>query len=491
MKNSDRILWGAVGTIAVVVLAALLYSYGDAAVRLIAHVPVVDRIVERWAPGLVADLDEHEHDDLVEYWTCSMHPSVRATEEGQCPICGMQLIPVERQAVAEDPMAMPGDDEHAGHDMGDGSAPAAGTAGDDMSTFSIESKWQQAIGVTTTTVQERHLQETMRAVGRVTVDEGRLTDVNLKLSGWINNLRVSETGQFVRAGDTLFDLYSPELVSTQGEFLTALDNLDRVAESPEQEVIDRARSLVEATRRRLRLWDLTNEEIDRLAETREARDTLPIASPATGYVLEKMAVDGMRVNPAMRLYRIANLDRVWVIADLYESEAHFVRPGQAATMKLPYDGGRTWTGTVDYIYPTLEARTRTLPVRLVFSNPGMQLRPDMYTDVYLENHVGPVLAIPREALVDLGTSKVAFVDLGNGRLQAREIDAGAEMDGYVEVRAGLVIGEQVVSSGNFLVDAESKIRGIVPLPLDPAERAALKDATPRPAATHQHGGGRP
>jgi RND family efflux transporter MFP subunit len=472
MNISERIPRGLVGTILAVALAALSYGYADELARIAAHVPVVDRIVARWAPGLAEDAADHGHDNLIAYWTCSMHPSVRATEEGQCPICGMALIPVER-------------------DGGDTSAGAAPRPGAAASTFRVEPHWQQAVGVTTTVVESRHLSETIRAVGRVTHDESRLADVNLKLSGWIENLRVAETGQFVRAGDTLFDLYSPELVSTQGEYLTALDNLERVADSPEEEVVARARSLVDAARRRLRLWDLGEEEVDRLAETREVRDTLPVTSPATGYVLEKMAVDGMRVDPAMRLYRIANLDRVWVIADLYESEARFVRQGQRATMRLPYDTGQTWTGRVDYIYPTLEPRTRTLQLRVVFSNPDLRLRPDMYADVYLEHHVGPVLAIPREAVVDLGMRQVVFIDLGGGLLQAREIDSGVELEGYVEVRAGLVEGERVVSSGNFLLDAESKVRGIVPLPLDPDESAALgNEARPPSPTTHRHAGGR-
>ena len=304
------------------------------------------------------------------------------------------------------------------------------------STFTIDPTWQQAIAVTSAPVERRILRETLRTVGRIAYDENRMVDVNLKLSGWIQRLHVAETGQLVSEGQPLLEIYSPDLLATQRDYLTALDTLESLSDSPEPELIQRAESLVAAARRRLLLWDLTEDQVERLGETREVRDELPIISPVGGYVVAKHAVEGMFVNPGMRLYQIADLDRVWALVDVFEIDLPFVRVGQTTTLSLAYDPERTWRGRVDYIYPAVEPQTRTVKVRVVLENPDLALLPDMYVNGILEKSTGPVLALPREAVLDFGTRQVVYVDLGGGRLQAREVSADPEVGGFVPITGG-------------------------------------------------------
>ncbi len=507
--------------VAAVALGAAV-NYRQPLLRMASHVPVVERLVERFAPEYAgggadtAETADHEHESLIEYWTCSMHPSVNLSESGSCPICGMALIPVR----AEEPLpaddVMTADHEHESlieywtcsmhpsvNLSEEGSCPICGmalvpvraegtsaesSATGQRSTFTIDPTWQQAIAVSSAPAERRTLTETLRTVGRITYDENRMVDVNLKLSGWIQKLHVAEMGQLVQEGQPLFEFYSPDLLATQRDYLIALDTLESLRESPEPEVIERAESLVAATRRRLLLWDLTEAQVTRLAETHEVLDELQFISPTRGYVVAKHAVEGMFVNPGMRLYQIADLDTVWALVDVFEVDLPFVSKGQTTTLSLTYDPERTWRGRVDYIYPTVEARTRTVKLRVVLENPGLTLLPDMYVDVVLEKRTGPVLALPREAVLDFGTRQVIYVDLGGGRLQAREVATAPEVGGYVPITAGLEEGERVVTSGHFLIDAESKVRGIVPLPVGGHQQGdePADSERPRPTSSHIH-----
>lgn len=477
MSRHGRRRWIAIAAVTIVVglAAGAAARYPAAAIRLVAHVPVLGPGIEAWlADRLGAGrLVEHEHDDLIDYWTCSMHPSVRHLEPGTCPICSMDLVPVYKPGM-EPEAAGSGDRPGMRMDAMPGMRPPAATAGDtpaSRATFRIDTSWQQAIGVTTTPVQRHSLRHSLRTVGHVTYDENRIVDVNLRVPGWIEKLHVAETGQLVRQGDPLLELYSPDLVSTQREYLLARENARRVKASPVDELVQRAESLVQTTSRRLLLAGLTPEQVHQLDTGGKVVDSMAILSPAGGYVIEKHAVEDMRVDASMRLYRIADLSRVWVMADVYESEVSFVREGMRASLNLAYGADRVWRGRVEYVYPTLDRATRTVQVRLAFDNPDMALRPGMYGDVVLDASTAPVLAIPREAVIDLGTRQVVFVDLGAGRLQAREIATGPALGGMVPVRDGIIENESVVTSGNFLVDAESKIRGVVPLPIAQAEGA--------------------
>jgi len=367
-----------------------------------------------------------------ELWTCPMHPSVIRPEPGQCPICGMDLVLVEEEE-------------------GEG----GGIEGHGV--VSIDPEQRRLIGVVTTQVGRRALTGQVRTVGRVTVDESRRSHVHTKIDGWIEKLYADETGKIVRKGEPLLTIYSPDLVSTQEEYLLALRSRDRLAESSFPEVRRSGETLVRATRERLRLWDVSDKEIQRLEETGEVVKALTLYAPTTGYILEKEhALEGMRVTPGMALYTLADLSRIWVEADVYEFESPLVKVGQKAGLTLAALPGRVFEGRVTYIYPTVEARTRTLTARLEFANPGLELKPGMYGDVLVETPGEEVLAIPQEAVLDSGRRTVVFVEEEEGRFVPREVTVGARGGGYYAVLGGLEEGESVVSSPNFLIDSESR-----------------------------------
>jgi RND family efflux transporter MFP subunit len=369
-----------------------------------------------------------------ELWTCPMHLSVVRPEPGQCPICGMDLVPMEEGAQKEGGIE--------GHGV-----------------VEIDPEKRQLIGVVTTAVERRALERVVRTVGRVTVDETRLSHVHAKVEGWIETLYAEETGKLVRRGDPLLTIYSPELVATQEEYLLALRSRERTKDSPFEEVRRSGESMVEAARQRLRLWDISEEQIRRLDETGEVQKALTLYAPATGYVMEKgNAIEGMMVTPGMTLYVLADLSRVWVEADIYESEAGLVEVGQQARLTLPGSGGEGCLGRVSYVYPTVEAKTRTLKARVECGNPGLRLKPDMYVDVEIVAPTAEVLAVPEEAVLDSGTRQVVFVEEEEGRFVPREVTVGPRAGGYYPVIAGLQEGESVVSSPNFLIDSESQFQ---------------------------------
>jgi RND family efflux transporter MFP subunit len=323
----------------------------------------------------------------------------------------------------------------------------------------IDPDKQQLIGVVTTPVEWRALEQVVRTVGVVTVDERRLSHVHTKVDGWIEELYAEETGKLVKRGDPLLTIYSPELVSTQEEYLLALRSRERTADSPFSEVRGSGETMLEAARQRLRLWDISDKQISRLEETGEVQKALTLYAPSTGYVMEKSnAIEGMKVSPGMSLYSLADLSQVWVEADIYESEAALVKVGQKATLTLPAVEGEGCTGRVSYIYPTVEAKTRTVKARLECSNPGLRLKPDMYVDVEIAVPQAEVLAIPQEAVLDSGVRKVVFVEEEQGRFVPREVTVGARAGGYYPVVAGLEEGERVVKSPNFLIDSESRFQ---------------------------------
>lgn len=369
-------------------------------------------------------------------WTCPMHPSVIRPEPGQCPICGMELVKLEKKPGAPSDVA--------GHGV-----------------VEIDPERQQLIGVVTTSVERRLLERVVRTVGRVTVDESRVSNVHSKVDGWIETLYANETGRIVHTGDPLLTIYSPELVSTQEEYLLALRSRDRLANSPFPEVVRSGATLLAAARERLRLWDISERDIQHLEDTGEVRRALTLHARTTGFIMQKQALAGMRVTPGMTLYALADLSRIWVEADIYEFEAPLVQVGQAARLTLPAQPGRVFEGTVSYIYPTVEAQTRTLKARLEFPNPGLELKPEMYADVEILVPVEEGLAIPQEAVLDSGTRQIVFVQEGEGRFRPREVTLGPRAGGYYRVLDGLAEGERVVSSPNFLIDSESRFQSAI------------------------------
>jgi membrane fusion protein, copper/silver efflux system len=328
-------------------------------------------------------------------------------------------------------------------------------------TVQVSPERQQLIGVRFGTVEKHTLQKVIRTVGRIDYDERRIGIVSPKISGWIEELYVDFTGRYVRKGEPLLTIYSPELVSTQEEYLLALKAQKDWSRSSFPEISGSGNLLAESARRRLKLWDISDAQIRELEQSREPKKTLTLYSPFTGHVLEKMVNQGRFVDAGMTLYRIADLSVVWLIADIYEYELPYIRLGQLASMQFAYSSGETFTGKAIYIYPYLDPQTRTAKARFEFANPHGKLKPEMFANVEINVPLGTKLAIEEGALIDTGTRKVVIVDRGAGYLEPREIKIGAKAGGFFEVIDGLKQGERVVTSANFLIDSESKLKEAV------------------------------
>jgi Cu(I)/Ag(I) efflux system membrane fusion protein len=356
----------------------------------------------------------------ISHYTCSMHPSVRQAGPGQCPICGMTLTPVTYEEI-------------------------------ESGVIRIDDARRRRIGLETAPVVRAPLGRAIRALGRVTYDETALVDVTLKLDGYIEKLHVETTGQPVRLGQVLFTLYSPELYAAQQELLLAHQKSVTPASPASQ-------ALARAARKRLELWGLSPAQIDRITTSGEPLQSVPFLAPASGYVIEKDVVQGAAIEAGQRLFRIAPLSKVWVQADVYEQDLPHVKVGQKAEITFPYLPGKKYENKIAYIYPALEGMTRTARVRIELPNQELALKPDMYADVRLHIDAGERLQVPESAVIYTGPRRLVFVDLGDGRLEPREVTLGLHAEGAYEVLDGLSEGERVVTGGNFLIAAESRIR---------------------------------
>lgn len=330
-----------------------------------------------------------------------------------------------------------------------------------LRTVMISPDRLQTIGVKFELVTRRPLEKIIRTVGRVEIDERRLARVNIKFAGWIDELLVSAIGDHVKKGQMLFTIYSPDLVATQEEYLLALQSIRELGQSEFPEVSRGAKDLLEATRRRFQLWDITEDHIRDLQQTGKVLRTLPLHSPITGTVTRMEARKGTYVSPGTELYMIADLSRIWIFADIYEYELPFIQIGQGATVTLSYDPRTRLHGHVGFIYPTLDPKTRTVRVRFELENPGEKLKPEMYANVELTVSLGTRLAVPRNAILESGQRQVVFIHHGGGKLEWRNVTLGAKTGDYVEVVEGLEEGDHIVTSANFLIDSESQLKAAV------------------------------
>ena len=352
-----------------------------------------------------------------ELWTCSMHPQVLQPEPGQCPLCGMDLV-------------------------------LAGSGGGDVDIVEIVPGVVQQIGVETSPVERTTVFRHVRSLGEVEVGEDELAVVNLRFSGWVERIHVDKTGDEVKAGQRLFDIYSPELVAAQEEYLLALRTQGEDG------------TLTRSAKRKLELWNLASYDIQSIRDKGEASRTMPIRAPQAGFVLHKDLVEGARVTAGQDVYRIGNLQRIWVTAEVYEHDAPWVEVGQPAQLELTNLAGQVVEGQVAYIYPTLNPKSRTLTVRLEFDNPGVRLKPGMFATVYIQyRRHDDTIAVPTEAILHSGRRQLVFVALGEGRFEPREVTTGLQGDHRItEITSGLEEGELVVTSGQFLVDSESQLQ---------------------------------
>lgn len=388
------------------------------------------------------------------------------------------------------------------------------TGGD---SISISPQKVQKLGVRTEPAQRRILSRPVRAVGMIAPDERRLFIVAPRFEGWIERLLVNTTGQTVKRGETLMGVYSPALITAQREYLMAGQDLrspdpNLPAPLAQRRESDRERisQLTETALQRLRNWEISEDQIDRLRKEGKPQQNLLLKSPADGVVLEKAAVQGMRFMPGETLYRIADLAMLWLIVDVFEQDLNLVRPGQDAQITVNAFPGEEFHGRVAFVYPTLNASTRTAQVRIELPNPQGRLRPAMYASVHLAAGSGdqPVLTVPASAVLHSGIRQAVLVELGEGRYQPREVRLGLRGDDHVQVLEGLSDGERVVTSANFLIDAESNLRAALssfgesgaektpspPAPLLPAGEGSMIP-TPLPSAgegsmapAHQHEG---
>jgi membrane fusion protein, copper/silver efflux system len=347
----------------------------------------------------------------------------------------------------------------------------------------IAPELQQRIGVKTVKAAVKPIQKTIRTVGRIEIDERNQATVNTKIEGWIEKLYVDYTGRYVKKGEPLAEIYSPELLATQQEFINTKKWAGKQtikapqeghdhgaqAEAPDpvsglKQMLEKdATATLEAARQRLRLWDISEEQIKKIEQTGQPVRTLTLYSPFSGYITQKMAVQGMKVMPGEKLFDVADFSHVWIVADIYEYELSTVRVGQPVRVTLSYFPGRAWASRIDYIYPVFSADTRTAKVRLTLPNPGGQLKPQMFANVEIRIDLGRKLTIPDSAVIDTGKGQVVYVDRGNGAFEPREIQTGLKADGAVEVLRGLKAGEKVASSANFLIDSEAQLKGVKPL----------------------------
>jgi Cu(I)/Ag(I) efflux system membrane fusion protein len=404
-------------------------------------------------------------------WTCPMHPEIVKNEKGSCPICGMDLVKKEEGAPAG----------HAGE---------AGVPG--FATVTIDARKRQLLSLKTAKVEKGTFGTGIRTVGRVAYDERRVHHVHTRFEAYVEHVTADFTGKFVRKGEVLAHVYSPELFATQQELLLALRAVRALGPSADASAREGAGRLLDATRQRLRLWDVAQKDIAALEARGEPLRSFPIYAPTSGYVTARTAFHGMKVMPADTLFDIVDLSSVWVLADVYESELPRVRVGQTGRMTLAYRPGQSWTGKVTYIYPSLDEKTRTAKVRLEFANPREELKPEMFADVVLESAPRTALKVPDDAVLDSGTRKVVFVAKGEGVLEPREVKVGEQGGGSWEILSGLAEGEEIALGASFLVDSESRLASALAGMRDGATPATgLEGHAPAPSPSvpdsgHEH-----
>ncbi len=386
-------------------------------------------------------------------YRCPMHPSYTSDKPGECPICGMSLEPI------------PASDAHSGHE-------AAGHSGDvpGLTSVHLTPERIQLIGVRTAVVQRRRMGGTLDLVGFVTPDEGALRRVQLRVSGWVRQLHVSRTGEWVAEGQPLLSIYSPELYQSEREYLievgTGRDSLPQAA--------GHGASPPGVARERLHLLGVPEDEILRLERERTASTRLVLRAPVSGTVLERGVVEGQYVAADTPLFTVADLSRVWVLADLYEMDFSRARVGDPARFTADALPGRSFDARVDFIYPTVTSDTRTLKVRLTLDNPGIVLRPGMYGRVRLTGEGAPSLAVPVEAVVYAGDERYLFLARAGGHFEPRRVQLGIQESDWVQVLDGVAPGDTVVASASFLIDSESRLK------------AAIAGMGAQPSAGHQH-----
>jgi len=414
---------------------------------------------------------EHSVKHLDAQYQCPMHPNIVKGKEGSCPICGMDLVLVEkekpqkskekkirywvapmdpnyrRDKPGKSPMGM--DLEPVYEEYGD-----AQDSEEKGAVVKISAAVENNLGVRTAEVESGKLWRKIDTVGYVTFDESKVSHIHLRVDGWIEKLAVESEGDRVKKGQRLFNLYSPKLVNSMEEYVQSLRSNNR--------------RLISASREKLSSLGVSEKQINKIKESRKVPQTISVYAPQDGIVAMLMVREGMYVKPANEVMKLADLSSAWVLAEVFESQSDWVEPGQLADVELSYIPGRTWEGKVDYVYPNLDAKNRTLKVRLRFDNPGEALKPNMYANVAIYGGAKQnVLSVPREALIRSGGTERLIIAKGNGRFAQRVVVAGMESGDFVEIKSGVSAGEKVVTSAQFLIDSEASLKASLARMSDP------------------------
>ena len=355
-----------------------------------------------------------------------------------------------------------------------------------LSPVQLSPERLQSIGVKFGVVERKDLKDTIRTTGTVAIDERRLSYVQTRISGHIEKVFADATYQYVKKGQPLFTIHSPELVTAEREYLLAKQNAQNLSKSTVPGVASGVTSLLESSRERLAQWEIPQQEIARLETTGQVEETLEIRSPVSGYITERNALPNLMVQPDTRLYTVADLSTVWVLAQIFQNDLGRIRVGSPASLTVDSYPGRVFGGRVDFIYPDVDMTTRTARARLVFSNSRLTLAPGMFVNVSMDVNLGKQLAIPVSGVLQSGSRQIVFVDRGSGYLEPREVQLGPQANDEYVVLKGLQAGEHIVTSANFLIDSESQLQAAigsyVPPPPGAGAAAAMNSSPPQSAA---------
>mgnify|MGYP005835476511 CR=1 FL=1 len=379
------------------------------------------------------------------FYRCPMHPQYISEQPGQCPICGMDLVRVEEETSLS-PSASTGEHEHSIQQTPVG-----------MGMVSLSEEKIHLIGVKTMPAKFEQIEKIVRVPAVISYDERKVSKIQSKVQGWVEKLYVNFTGQFVKKGDPLLEVYSPDLVSAQEEYLLALKNYNSL-QSADEAIRQGALALLDASRRRIRYWDISEEQINKLENENKPFKTITLHSRVGGYVIQKNVQQGMEIMPGMDLYTVIDLSLIWAIAGVQEIDIRFVKKGMEAVFVSNVYPDRKFVGKVTFIDPYLKPETKTVGVRLEIPNPHLELKPHMTGEVLISVILEPAIIVPSSAIMDSGDKRVVFVETSRGHFMPREVKLGARTADYVQVLSGLEEGELVVVNGNFLLDSESRLK---------------------------------
>lgn len=370
-------------------------------------------------------------------YTCPMHPQIIQDHPGQCPICGMDLVLKNHSS-----------DEKSDHDI----------SHLDLNEVKLSPSQQILANVQTEKVKYRQFSGAMDFNGYIKINEKNTAHISTPVMGKIVKMYINFEGQSVRAGQQVFELYSPDLVSTQKEYILALNNYDKIKQSKNDFAISQAKSLVDAARYRLKQWELTSSQLDDIEKTRDIMETIKVYSKYSGVITKKYTQEGHWPMAGEIIYDVANLSTVWVMANVYESDVQYIKTGQNVEITSGAYPGEIFNAKINFVDPVFDANSRTLQVRIDVTNKGGKLKPDMYVKVRINTFFTQNLAVPKNAVIRTGQKDLVYVEKEKGVYEPRTVTIGYEQDGYYEIKSGLMEGEKVVSSGGFLIDSESQIQ---------------------------------